>query len=325
MSIAFTRVPELTHDARIVLGGSSAIMSLNAAVEDIARTDIPVLLQGDSGTGKEIYARYIHRRSLRHSGPLAKLNCASFDFARLLANPDGFLAREAGAEPGRGSGTLCLDGLDELSSEGQRLLLSSLQAQESDAGEAPKVRLISTTTRNLHREVASGNFRRELYFRIAGVCLRLPQLKERREDIPGLVEFFLEKHALEMGKRTPSLRDDEMELLVSYDWPGNIRELANLARKIVALGETKSAIADVSSAAPPRQQTVEQQSQSLKAAAKTASRMAERDLIMKALERTHWNRKQAAKQLQISYKALLYKIKQMEVPGAELQNEGEDR
>jgi two-component system response regulator AtoC len=298
-------------------------MSLNAAVEEIAKTDIPVLLQGDSGTGKGIYASYIHRRSLRNGGPLAKLNCASSDFARLLASSGGFLSSEA--EPEGGSGTLCLDGLDELSTEGQRLLLSSLQAQESDAGRAPRVRLISTTTRNLHREVASGSFRRELYFRIAGVCLRLPQLKERREDIPGLVESFLEKHASEMGKRTPSLRDDEMELLVSYDWPGNIRELANLARKIIALGETKFAIADISSASPARQQTVELQSQSLKAAAKTASRMAERDLIMKALERTHWNRKQAAKQLQISYKALLYKIKQMEVPGAELQNEGEDR
>src|SRR5262249_44083727 len=161
--------------------------------------------QGDSGTGKEIYARYIHRRSLRHGGPLAKLNCASRDFAQLLASFGGFLSSEANAEAERGSGTLCLGGLDELSSEGQRRLLSTLQTQESDAGEAPKARLISTTTRNLHREVASGSFRRELYFRIAGVCLRLPQLKDRREDIPGLVEFFLEKHASEMGKRTPLL------------------------------------------------------------------------------------------------------------------------
>jgi two-component system response regulator AtoC len=116
-----------------------------------------------------------------------------------------------------------------------------------------------------------------------------------------------------------------MELLMNYDWPGNIRELANLARKIVALGETKFAIAEISYGSSPRQRTVGLQSQSLKAAARSASRMAERDLIMKALEKTHWNRKQAAKQLQISYKALLYKIKQMDVPKAELQNEGEDR
>src|SRR5262245_49017265 len=176
MSVAFSKVPEVAQDAGIVLGCSSAIMSLNAAVEDIARTDIPVLLQGDSGTGKEIYARYIHRRSLRHNRPLGKLNCASFDSAHFLASFGGSISSDAAADPEHGSGTLCLDGLDELGAEGQRLLLSSLQAQESDAGGAAKVRLISTTTRNLHREVASGSFRRELYFRIAGVCLRLPQL-----------------------------------------------------------------------------------------------------------------------------------------------------
>src|SRR5262245_43027224 len=178
MSVAFSKVPEVAQDAGIVLGCSSAIMSLNAAAEDIARTDIPVLLQGDSGTGKEIYARYIHRRSLRHGRPLTKLNCASFDFAHLLASFGGLASNEAATEPGREAGTLCLDGLDELSTEGQRLLLSSLQAQESDAGGAPKARLISTATRNLHKDVASGSFRRELYFRIAGACLRLPQLKE---------------------------------------------------------------------------------------------------------------------------------------------------
>jgi two-component system response regulator AtoC len=248
-----------------------------------------------------------------------------FDSGQLLAKLSGSLASQAALRPENSSGTLFLDGLDELGAESQRALLSFLQAQESDSAGTPRVRLISTTTRNLHGEVESGSFRRELYFRIAGACLRLPQLNERREDIPSLLEFFLEKHSSEMGRRTPRLREEEMELLVNYDWPGNIRELANLARKIVALGETKFAIAEISYASTPRQRTPGVRSQSLKAAARTASRMAERDLILKALEKTHWNRKQAAKQLQISYKALLYKIKQMEVPGAELQSKGEER
>ena len=325
MSVTFSGLPELTQDAGMVLGCSSAIMSLNAAVEDIAKTDIPVLLQGDSGTGKEVYATYIHRRSVRHHKPLTKLHCASFDSGQLLRTLGGSDTSEAALGTGRGSGTLFLDGLDELGAECQRVLLSLLQAQESDSGGATRVRLISTTTRNLLREVESGSFRRELYFRMAGACLRLPQLKERREDIPGLLEFFLEKHSSEMGRRTPKLREEELELLANYDWPGNIRELANLARKIVALGESKFAIAEINYASPPRQRTSGLQSQSLKAAARTASRMAERDLIMKALEKTHWNRKQAAKQLQISYKALLYKIKQMDVPGAELPRKGEER
>jgi two-component system, NtrC family, response regulator AtoC len=325
MSVTLSGVPALTRQAGIVFGCSNAILPLNAAVEDIARTDIPVLLQGDSGTGKEVYARYIHWRSARHNKPLTKLNGALLNSAQLLANFGGSAPSEGAEGPDRGSGTLFLDGLDELGADCQRMLLSFLQAQESDAVGAARVRLISTTTRNLQREAELGRFRRELYFRIAGACLRLPQLKERREDIPGLVEFFLEKHSSEMGRKTPTLSDDEMELLMNYDWPGNIRELANLARKIVALGETKFAIAEISYGSSPRQRTVGPQSQSLKAAARSASRMAERDLIMKALEKTHWNRKQAAKQLQISYKALLYKIKQMDVPRAELQNEGEER
>src|SRR5262249_28578379 len=158
---------------------------------------------------------------------------------------DDSLPGDDGARRGCGSGTLFLDGVDELNADCQRVLLSLLQGQESDRGDPPSVRLISTTTRNLQRDLASGRFRRELYFRIAGACLRLPQLKERRDDIPGLMEFFLEKHSSEMGRTTPTLRAEEMELLLGYDWPGNIRELANLARKIAALGETKSAIAEI--------------------------------------------------------------------------------
>jgi two-component system response regulator AtoC len=193
-----------------------------------------------------------------------------------------------------------------------------LQDQESELEGRPGVRLISTSSRNLEREIESGRFRRELYFRIVGICLHLPMLRERKDDIPGLMEFFLEKHALEMGRKIPALGDEAMELLLNYDWPGNIRELGNLARKMVALGQSRTAMSELNRPVAGRNKSAEfGRNESLKVVARAASRVAERELILKALERTHWNRKQAAKELQVSYKALLYKIKQMDVDGPE--------
>jgi two-component system response regulator AtoC len=156
--------------------------------------------------------------------------------------------------------------------------------------------------------------------------LRLPALRERKEDIAGLMEFFLEKHALEMGRKIPELGDEEMELLINHDWPGNVRELGNLARKVVALGQSHTAMSELKRPVAARSKAAEYgRNESLKVVARAASRVAERELILKALERTHWNRKQAAKELQVSYKALLYKIKQMDVDGPEFKRlQGEE-
>jgi two-component system response regulator AtoC len=229
---------------------------------------------------------------------------------------------ESGDVTGQELGTLFLDGVDELNVDCQRVLLSILQKEETVTGKRKGLRLISTATRSLEREIELGRFRRELYFRIAGVCLHLPRLRDRKEDIPALMEFLLEKHAGEMGRKAPNLRDDEMELLLKYGWPGNIRELGNLAKKIAALGDARATIAEMRGTPTMRDRLMEMPpNTSLKVAARTASRLAERDLILKALDRTHWNRKQAARDLQISYKALLYKIKQMNVPGEHLKKQ----
>ena len=132
-----------------------------------------------------------------------------------------------------------------------------------------------------------------------------------------LTEYFLEKHAMEAGKWAPVLSQDEEDLLRTYEWPGNIRELGNLTRKVVALGQSRLAMSELKRSAPAQTKTADSaKNESLKVVAKEASRVAERDLILRALERTHWNRKQAARELQVSYKALLYKIKQMDVDGA---------
>jgi two-component system response regulator AtoC len=183
------------------------------------------------------------------------------------------------------------------------------------------MRIISSSVRNLESDIEEGRFRKELYFRINGVCLRLPPLRERKEDIVALLQHFLRKHAEDTGKVVPGLDQETLDALIGYDWPGNIRELENLARNMVALGNTPLAASTVRDKWSARISTpCPDRNLSLKTAAKAASREKERELILEALERTKWNRKRAARELQISYKALLYKLKQIGTSGTGTQN-----
>jgi two-component system response regulator AtoC len=176
--------------------------------------------------------------------------------------------------------------------------------------------VISATSRDLEKEVESGRFRREFYFRINGACLRLPPLRERREDVTALLDYFLQKHRQEMKKNVPELDQETIDTLLAYDWPGNIRELENLARRMVALGDARLPLNDLRVKNVDRAQSTDaDRGSSLKTAARAASRQRERELILEALEHTKWNRKRAAQELQVSYKALLYKLKQIGEPG----------
>jgi two-component system response regulator AtoC len=298
-----------------VRGHSPAIQRLNAIVEEIARTNIPVLLEGESGTGKEVYGRVIHRLSKYGDRPLKKVNCRAAGQGEFLTLAKTDL-RESSESPEDGARTLFLDGIDELDLGSQKILLSLLPDGEIDEHGPNRIRTIASTSRNLEKEIETGRFRRELYFRINGVCLRLPPLKERKEDLFVFMEHFLAKHGAELGREAPALSDAEMELLGAHDWPGNFRELENLARKIVVLGDTRRPIDELREM-PKLQPALAEDARgfSLKVAARAASRRAERDMIAKALERTHWNRKRAAQELQISYKSLLYKIKQTGLEG----------
>jgi transcriptional regulator with PAS, ATPase and Fis domain len=160
-----------------------------------------------------------------------------------------------------------------------------------------------------------GRFRSELYYRISGACLRLPPLRDRKDDIPLLVESFLTKYAAEFNRARPTLSPRTIRRFLDYSWPGNIRQLANVVKKIVALGDENLALPEVTTAAVEvRAESAETRSYSLKAAARAASRQAERGMILEALARTRWNRKRAAQELQISYKSLLYKLKQIGMP-----------
>ena len=313
MNTCLSRIVDHTASSGFVYGRSAAMQSLNATVEEVARTNIPVLLMGESGTGKEVYGRLIHRLSKNCQTPLRKLSCRAVE-------PSEFFAQLKSDLGGNGNNredeprTVFVDGIDELDAAYQKFLVSLLP----DGGEKSDqhVRLIASTCRNLEQEIESGRFRRELYFRINGVSLYLPPLRERREDTAELMEHFLAKHAAELGREAPVVNAQEMEFLGTYDWPGNIRELENLARKIAVLGDSRKAIDELRE--KPKVEAGfpgEPRSSSLKVAARAASRQAERDLISQALERTRWNRKRAARDLQISYKSLLYKIKQTGLDG----------
>lgn len=297
---------------------STIMQSLNIMVDEIAKTDIAILLIGESGTGKEVYARLIHRVSNLGSMPMKKVNCAAMDAGRLLAQ----IRESLGAAGGSGYGkpqTLFLDGVDELELSCQRVLLSLLSDSEQKCGSGEAaVRFISSSSSDLEKDIEAGRFRRELYFRINGVVLRLPPLRERKEDIPDLLEYLLAKHAGELKKQVPAMDGNALELLTSYNWPGNIRELENVARKIVALGDPTLALGDLRAAPAtlPSLSETPPRFSPLKVAARAASRRTEKELILQALERTRWNRKRAARELQISYKSLLYKIKQIGVQGA---------
>jgi two-component system response regulator AtoC len=295
------------------------MLTLEAVLSEIAPTNIPVLLVGECGTGKQMFAQRIHQLSER-SEPLIKVSCAGMR-AESFASELGLDTGDE-SEFGRNAGTAFFDEISELDAACQRNLLYALPDGEAKPRRGILMaRLISTTSRNLDEEMKAGRFRRELYYRINGVCVRLPALRERTEDIPHLSDYFLVKHCAQLGRMRSRLSAKAIDAFMNYSWPGNIRELENVVKKIVALNDEELALSELVStrnatdAAVPV--AVDTQTRSLKVASKAASREAERELILKALGRTRWNRKRAAQDLQISYKSLLYKLKQIGLEEAE--------
>jgi len=302
----------ISDDWGFVSGMCPVMQTLEGVVAEIAPTNIPVLFVGESGTGKASFAQRLHRLSTRSQEPLLTIACATMNSAQL--------ATELRLDPNRNveasvetAGSVIFDEISELDAASQRNLLHALP--DGTAGSRPgtlKARVISTTSRNLDDEMRVGRFRTELYYRINGVCLRLPPLRDRREDIPLLVEYFLTKHAAQFARPRPLLSPRTVRMLLEHSWPGNIRELENMVKKIIALGDEQLAVSELTLAPPePRVDVPESRGYSLKAASRAASRIAERELILKALAHTRWNRKRAAQELQISYKSLLYKLKQI--------------
>jgi two-component system response regulator AtoC len=316
---AFTLPPE-----SVVFGQSEAMRGVRAKLERVAGANLPVLIQGESGTGKEIIARLIHLRSPWQLGPFVKVNCpaipGSLLESELFGYEKGAFTGANGTKPGRVElahcGTLFLDEIAELDPALQAKLLQLLQdgqfcrigAQEEKKVE---VRVVCSTNRSLPDEIELGNFRQDLYYRINVLQIYLPPLRERREDVPALVNYFLGQYNDTYNCQARPLSAQAMRMLQEYHWPGNVRELENLIKRYVILGSEDTITADLLS----REQTrftpdiPLDGSVSLKKITRQAVRELERQVILRSLQANNWNRKRVARALSISYRALLYKIR----------------
>lgn len=319
---------EIPPDA-VVFGHSDAMLSLRERLDKVAGANVPVLIHGESGTGKDIIARMIHGLSPWRTGPFVKVNCPAIPGtlleSELFGYEKGAFTGAYGTKPGRVEmahrGTLFLDEISELDLGLQSKLLQLLQdgqfcrigAQEDKKVE---VRVVCATNRKLEEEIENGTFRQDLFYRINVVNLRMPPLRERRADIEDLVHYFLEHYNRKYNCRARAISPELMGVLQKYHWPGNIRELENLIKRYVILGNEESISGDLSSHDQEyfNPDIAVDGPISLKKITRQAVRELERKVILKVLQANHWNRKQAAKALSISYRALLYKIRDAGLP-----------
>src|SRR5215510_1453659 len=242
----------------VILGKSEKIKEVERMIDQVARTDIAVLIRGESGTGKELVARGICLRSLRKDKPFVKVNCAAIPDGLLESELFGFekgsftgaTAKKPGKFEFANYGTIFLDEISELHPSLQAKLLHVLQDKEfsrlgGDEDVAVDVRVITATNRQLEKELQNGNFREDLYYRINVVSIHLPPLRERIEDIPELAEHFVKKYCFLFNKKVTSLSQFAIRTFLSYNWPGNVRELENVVKKIVVLENQESALRDI--------------------------------------------------------------------------------
>jgi two-component system, NtrC family, response regulator AtoC len=373
----------------MLFGNSERMLGVRDLIERVSDTDVTILIRGESGTGKELVARALHEQSLRRDKPFVKVNCAALPTELLESELFGF---EKGAftgaiqhKPGKfefaNHGTMFLDEIGDMSPPLQAKLLQVLQDGEfSRLGGKHDVqvdvRVITATNRDLETAVADGQFREDLYYRLNVVSINMPPLRERLEEIPFLTDHFLKKYSVQYNKPMTGVSADVARQFMEYEWPGNVRQLENMIKRMVVLGSEAQILSELQQPValfPPRTQSFTSTAPrstarhsapppddyppayayagaapsgaasagaanaygaagphaapvaaasgppatataggnvSLKDISRTAAREAERELILRMLTRTRWNRKEAAEILGISYKALLYKIKE---------------
>ncbi len=314
---------------QIIFGHSEAMQAVRSRLGKVAAANVPVLITGESGTGKDIIARLIHGLSPWKTGPYVKVNCPAIPGtlleSELFGYERGAFTGAVGSKPGRVElahrGTLFLDEISELDPSLQSKLLQLLQdgqfcrigAQEDKKVE---VRVVCATNRRLESEIESGSFRQDLYYRINVVNLHMPALRERRGDIEDLSTYFLEYYNRKFNCRARPLSNEVMAVLQKYHWPGNIRELENLIKRYVILGHEEVITNDLVAREPDffNPEISFDGPISLKKMTRQCVRELERKVILKVLQQHHWNRKQSARTLGISYRALLYKIRDAGLP-----------
>ena len=299
-------------------------------VERIADTDVPVLLVGESGVGKDVIARRIHARSRRGTRAFVKINCAALPGelleSELFGHEKGAFTGAHAEKPGKfelaHQGTIFLDEIGEMDPRLQAKLLQVLQDEEfyRVGGKRPvrvDARVLTATNRVLEEAIRQGTFREDLFYRLNVVTVRVPPLRERREEIGPLVRHFVEKYRRRYGGGLEEVPPEVLERFLHHDWPGNVRELENLVRRLVVLRDPAMVLGELVArpaalrAVPNTVAAAPQPAEDapLKEVARRAARVAEREAILRALKRTGWNKRKAARRLQVSYKALLYKIR----------------
>ena len=319
----------LTRELRLLV--SPQMREIQGVVEQAARADVTVLICGETGVGKELVARSIHVHSPRRREPFVKVNCAAVPRelleSELFGHERGAFTGAHQRKPGRfelaDRGTIFLDEIGELHPALQAKLLHVLQDGEfSRVGGQNNltvdVRVICATNRDLAREVAGGRFREDLFYRLNVINILVPPLRERREEIPGLVEYFVKRYSGLFNFPEPEISNDAMAALIQSSWPGNIRELENVIKRMIVLQDVtlaRSLVTGPSIIPAATQDGAEPfaatKSLSLKEISRRAVLEAERQVICRALEQCRWNRVKTAKMIKISYRALLYKIKDM--------------
>ncbi|MBZ5634645.1 MAG: sigma-54 dependent transcriptional regulator [Acidobacteriia bacterium] len=324
-------------------GDNATMRELKACLPKIARSDVPVLIQGETGTGKEVLARQLHALSTRANGPFVKVNCASVPSDLMESELFGY---ERGAFTGAfqkklgifelaNGGTILLDEIGDMDIRLQAKLLQVLQDHEfrrlgGKDNIRIQVRVIAATHRDLQEAISDNTFREDLYYRLNVFTLKIPSLRERREDVAGLAEFLIRRYNPPDSVPVPltaRLRD----ALMTFDWPGNVRQLENVVRKLMVLrdpeviatelemlasGQNKYQFAPRSDEEPAPNMPPQKASSASTSVLEEVSRakeQAEADAILAALHQTRWNRKQAAARLKIEYKALLYKMKKLSI------------
>src|SRR6266704_6461699 len=319
---------EMPPDA-IVFGRTDAMQAVRDRLNKLAGANVPVLIQGESGTGKDILARMIHANSPWRTGPWVKVNCPAIPGtlleSELFGYEKGAFTGAYGMKPGRVEmahrGTLFLDEISELDMSLQSKLLQLLQDGQfcrigAQADKKVEVRIVCATNRKLEEEIQNGTFRQDLFYRINVVNLFMPPLRERRSDIESLATYFLEHYNRKYNCKARPLSPELMETLQKYHCPGNSRELEKLVKRYVILGSEEV----ISNDLQPRDADLITADInfdgpiSLKKLTRQATRALERKIILKVLHNHHWNRKQAARTLNISYRALLYKIRDAGLP-----------
>jgi len=330
--------PASTSADQATVWQSAAMRKIRDVIDQISDTDVTVLIQGESGVGKEIVARAVHARSTRAAGPFVKVNCAALPEDLLESELFGY---EKGAFTGAGArkhgrfevanrGTIFLDEIGEMSPALQAKLLQVLQegrfARLGGNQEVQvDVRVVCATNRPLLEMVARGGFREDLFFRLNVVSILIPPLRERRDELPILVESFLRRYAAAYQKPQPQISPRLWAAFERYPFPGNVRELENMTKRIVVLESEESILAELArreaggrgrrGAFEALLEEVEETAGDvpLREVGRRAALEIEREAIEAVLQQTGWNRKQAAKLLGVSYKTLLQKIRECEL------------